>query len=59
MNPVNMDTNMVLSNNINQLNNQFNYINLNEQISYNDFIKLEDLGAGKHGAVEKVQWKKK
>ena len=58
MNPMNMDTNMVLSNNINQLNNQFNYIYLDEQISYNDFIKLEDLGAGKHGAVEKVQWKK-
>ena len=59
MNPMNINTNIVLSHNINQLTNQFEYIHLDEQISYSEFIKLENLGEGKHGAVEKVQWKKK
>ena len=58
MNPMNINTNIVLNHNINQLTNQFEYIHLDEQISYSEFIKLENLGEGKHGAVEKVQWKK-
>ena len=41
------------------LTNQFNNLNLNNQISpisINDFLKLEDLGEGKHGYVKKVKY---
>ena len=56
MQEMNINTNFVLNQNMINPINQFTYITLNNQISYNEFNRLQILGKGKHGSVEKVRW---
>ena len=57
MNSIMINSN-ILFNQMNPMINQINNLNLNQQLSINDFIILGNLGEGKHGSVEKVKYLK-
>ena len=57
MNSIMINSN-ILFNQMNPMINQINNLNLNPQLSINDFIILGNLGEGKHGSVEKVKYLK-